>query len=394
MKNIRYVNSGLFLVTLICLVTVLTFVIIFAVGRINNIRTLTERQETLPIMVTIDDGDYKLVSAQLMLINVNTKSVAMLDIPPYLAAVLNNDDLDRVDRSYNDANIEVYLSEVSKLVNLPINWYLRLPGNNIEQLVDLLGGIRMFILGESGVIQSVPSGEVILDGRKILNYIDYYRNNDNSDIAVDNLQQFFERFIISLKERRQDLTNPTMMRYFMRLVDTNLNRQEIATLLDILVTLESERFSAWKTQGNLRSVRVNDQRELLLFPYFSGRWLEDTLLQIQASLQSDDSDAALGDSISLSILNGTELSGLARRTKLLFEQYGFEVSRIGDAESNEIANTIIYDHGTNAGAAQRVAQIIQATLIEEQPLIDTDNSSSPDITLILGSDFDGLYVRN
>ncbi len=394
MKSIRNVNSGLFLVALIFLVTVLTVGIILVVGRINNIRALTERQETLPIMVTIDDGDHQLVSAQLMLINVNTRSVAMLDLPPYLAAVLNNDDLDRVDRSYNDTNIEDYLSEVSKLVNLPINWYLRLPGKNIEQLVDLLGGIRMFILGESGVIQSVPSGEVVLDGRKILNYIDYNHNNDDSDIAVDNLQQFFERFIISLKERRQDLSNPNVMRYFVRLIDTNLNRQEIATLLDILATLESERFSAWKTQGNLRSVRVNDQRELLLFPYFSGKWLEDTLLQIQASLQNDDLDTVLGSSINLSILNGTELSGLARRTKLLFEQYGFEVNRIGDAESNEIAKTIIYDHGTNAGAAQKVAQIIQATLIEEQLPIDSETSGSPDVTLILGNDFDGLYVRN
>ena len=394
-NKIRTIDTGLFLVILICLITILTVGAILVVGRIDNIQALVESQDTLSILITADDIDHQLISSQLMLININTQSVAMLDLPPYLAAVLKNDNLDRVDRFYNDGNIKEYIAEISELTNMPINHYLRLPGSNLEKIADLIGGIRMFILGETDIIQSIPSGEVVLDGRKVVSYAEHYSNSDDREVAADNLQQLLERLVLTLAEERQHFDDPTVLRYFMRLIDTNLNRQEISSLLDIFYTLDTERYSSWKTQGNLRSVRINDERELLLFPHFGGRWLEETLDQIQTSLAEDPEGVLVGSAVSLRILNGTELSGLARRTKLLFEQYGFEVSRIGDAESNEIERTIIYDHGNNSGAAEKIAEIIQATRIEKQILENVDDQNEvPDVTLVLGSDFDGLYVRN
>ena len=345
MKNKRSFDSGIVLIALICLTTFVTGAVILVVGRVDNIRTLAESQEIVPVLITIDDEEQNLVSSQLMLINVSAQSAAMLDLPPYLAAVYGDNNLDRVDRPYNRGDIDGYLATVSGLLDFQVNNYLRLPGANLEKIIDLMGGVRMFILGNSDPINAIPSGEVVLDGRKMVNFIDFYSGDVDRDAAIDNLQQFWERFILTISEKSQYLTHATVMRYFSRLVDTNLNRQELSSLFGVVASVRGENYNIWKTQGNLRSVRIDDQRELLLFPYFSGRWLQETLVQIQTNLSESAQERLTGESINVVILNGTDLNGLARRTKLLLEQYGFEVSRIGDAGSTEIENTVIYDHG-------------------------------------------------
>ncbi|MFW6339163.1 MAG: LytR C-terminal domain-containing protein, partial [Alkalispirochaetaceae bacterium] len=92
----------------------------------------------------------------------------------------------------------------------------------------------------------------------------------------------------------------------------------------------------------------------------------------------------------LEILNGTTTSGLARRTKQLFEGYGYDVVSFANAESDQIRNTVIIDRRGRPERSKRVADIIRA----ERIVTDVASAESEaDVTIVLGRDFDGTFVR-
>ena len=93
--------------------------------------------------------------------------------------------------------------------------------------------------------------------------------------------------------------------------------------------------------------------------------------------------------MTLQILNGTTVQGLARRTATLFEGFGYEVVSIGNAESDQEEYTRIIDRRGDPERAQNVARIIHCTRVES--LMDSDPPA--DITIILGRDFDGRYCK-
>src|SRR5690606_17575458 len=93
--------------------------------------------------------------------------------------------------------------------------------------------------------------------------------------------------------------------------------------------------------------------------------------------------------ISVEILNGTRVNGLARRTNDLLVNYGLQVLRYGNAEEQDVERTQVIYH-TSIHAAEQVAGLIRAETIIPGTSGGVDG---PDVTVILGRDFDGWYVR-
>jgi hypothetical protein len=93
--------------------------------------------------------------------------------------------------------------------------------------------------------------------------------------------------------------------------------------------------------------------------------------------------------IRLEILNGTDVSGLATRTAELYRSYGFDVVAVGNAQSNEVEQTLVVDRVGSEVFARRTADIVRAPTVESEP----DPQAAVDVTVILGKDFDGRYVR-
>mgnify|MGYP006303594947 FL=1 len=131
--------------------------------------------------------------------------------------------------------------------------------------------------------------------------------------------------------------------------------------------------------------------EELLFPHFEGEWLRQSVRQVRENLASIDAVRDEAIVVRLEILNGTTVSGLARRTKELYENYGFDVVSFGNAESNDVEETVILNRSDDPGIADRVADIIGADIVRAER--EEGIEYSVDATIILGKDFDGTIVR-
>ena len=96
--------------------------------------------------------------------------------------------------------------------------------------------------------------------------------------------------------------------------------------------------------------------------------------------------------LTLEILNGTKIAGLARRTREIYQSFGFDVVSYGNAETQDIERTVIIDRKGDREGAARVASVIKCNNIVSG-LSAYGSQKNADFTIVLGGDFDGRYCK-
>ncbi|HUX14639.1 MAG TPA: LytR C-terminal domain-containing protein, partial [Spirochaetia bacterium] len=241
----------------------------------------------------------------------------------------------------------------------------------------------------------LPAGNVTFDGSKVETYLTYEdpgaqtESNQNID-RFERERKIMQAFLKGLGQNSAYLTNDHVFPFLSAEVSTNMDGRAMKSFIREMSHMD-ERMVSQRVLGDLKTVEGSTGNEKLLFPYFEGQLLKDAVRQVQASLSSQDMAFADVGNLKLQILNGTAIPGLAARTKELYQSYGFQNVLVGNAVSTSSEKTMIIDHKGNQAAAQRVADIIRARNIVKQPADPTN--PDVDVTVVLGNDFDGWYVK-
>jgi hypothetical protein len=258
--------------------------------------------------------------------------------------------------------------------------------------VDLVGGLPVFVTdlpNEGPDAVRIPNGDVVLDGAKAIAYLSYRSESERDRERIARQQ----KLVVSLLERIGDahdvLRHRDAGRIFAATMTTNIDRAAFASLAAQLDALENDRMITRQIEGVNRRVDTDGDEEILLFPHQEGRWLKESVRQVVENLASQESVRDENIVIRLEILNGTDITGLASRTAELYRSYGFDVVAVGNAQSSDVEETLVVDRVGNDVFARRTADIIRAPAIESA----TDGQAVVDVTVILGKDFDGRYVR-
>ena len=138
-------------------------------------------------------------------------------------------------------------------------------------------------------------------------------------------------------------------------------------------------------------VNLLSQNRSTWVPYYDGKLLRETVGRIGETLARSD---AFGDeslTVNVEILNGTSVNGMASRTAQIYRNYGFRISSVKNAERDDYERTVVLDRRGNTEAARRVAELIRCEQIHSG--VDDNRDETVDVTIILGKDFDGRYVK-
>ena len=386
-------SVALFLL-LIVLAIVVTGSLLYLRLRTDDIATTLENEETLRLLVVAHDEARPILSF-LLFFNPETQRAAVLDIPPDVGGVMRS--LGRVDEiagTFDPEAPERYLQEVEHLTDLEVPYVLVFSREQLAGFIDLLGGMEMFVItdyreldGDDPIL--LPSGNVHLDGEKSIQYLTVSVEGESDLEAIGRRQTFVQSFLGAIREQSEFLRHPEVVPVRRGLYDANFDVRAQNTLIGALQGLDSQRLVRRRVQGTYRTVVVEGDSKRLLFPHFEGQWLKQSVRQIEQSLATLDEVESDTIIIALEVLNGTGTTGLARRTSELYEDYGFEVVRFGNAESNQVERTIVVDRRGVGDLAERVAQVIRA----ERIVTEVQPESDVDVTVILGRDFDGSIVR-
>lgn len=334
------------------------------------------------------------VTFEVVVINVAKKRAALMNIPGNLGIfneTLNK--MDAIETLYKEQELSLLISKISNLIDSELIFYLDLTEEKISNLVDLLGGVEVFIpnpvnLSDLNGYVLLPSGTVLLDGDKILSYINYSQPHESWLESSERLHRLHQGLFKRFSEYYSLLEVGTVKSYLFNLVGTNLSKDGLTMLVSIFSSIDVERMIFQNALG--KPQKVNGRG--LLFPFFDGELIRETISQIKQTLASGDTYSNEDILPALEILNGTKVSGLARRATALFQSYGYDVLRIDNAERDDYQKTAIVERRGKLDSAIRIAELINC----HAAYTETDFGGDPDvdITIMLGGDFDGRRCKN
>ena len=336
------------------------------------------------------------------------KRGAMFDIPPETGLIIQS--LSRtatVESLYREKGEEAFRQEIESLAGTAIPFYLVISFDDFAMLADLLSGLNVFIPTPVDVYMSqqeepdaapsledrvlLPSGSVNLDGDKLRLYMTYTSPDDGEDAATLRRQHAVMAFLRALNDNASLAFSRNVFPIISSCFASNVSKASFKTLLTALSQIDVERLSPRQMRG---SVRLVDGEEML-FPFYDGDLFKQTISQTFSSFLSENSDE-FERTYAIEVLNGTATSGLARRTAELYQGFGYDVVRVGNAPSTDYEETIIIDRIGSSTVASAVAQAIRCENIETAPVDDDSTASATeytvDFTVILGNDFNGRYV--
>lgn len=396
MRSVKIDRSIFFLFIILAVLVVATVILVFAM-RNNPARDALSGDNLLKVLVVLEEEGTP-ISTNLIAYYPGTKRAAMFDIPGETGLIIRSlGRVDRIDAVYVENGMDAYRQEIERLTGIDIPFSIAFDLDQFSRITDYLSGLTVFIPTEIDLIDGetrvlLPSGAVTLDGDKIRTYITYMDELDQDGENSARKQRALLAFFRALNDNSGMVFSSDVFPVLYRNMDTNLRQDTLRRLLQELYSIDSERLVPQRITGSLRVV---DGKQLL-FPFYDGQLLKDIIRQTLGGLASEDA-AAQERIYALEILNGTGKQGLAARTAALYQSFGFDVIRVGNADSRDYSNTVIVDRIGNARVAEIIAHIIQCEAIRStSPDEDSGDmygtEAIVDYTIILGEDFNGRYV--
>ena len=382
------------------------------------------------------EGSYLTDTIILASLEPSTKKVAMVSIPRDLAVTIENIGLRKINNVNAFAEVQkegsgglAVSQAVSDLLNIPIDYYVRVDFEGFTNIVDHMDGVNIYVentlddysypvMGreEAEPYESrfehlhIEKGWQTMDGGLALKYARsrHAGGIEGSDFARAKRQQ---KVIEAVKDK--SLSKYTLFRPDVILnilneleghVDTNLQLWEMIKLWNLFKDTTSDKIINKVLDNSPNGLLVDTISEdgaYILIPK-SGDFteLQYFVYNIFSDAPKEERTKVSEERATIEIRNGTWINGLASQVALDLEKYGFTVIRIGNSSKQNFQKTVIYDltygekmksltilkNKTDANVAFGLPEWLIDDLQKE--LNNESNPEQPDFIIILGQEAD------
>ncbi|RLC38973.1 hypothetical protein DRH27_00935 [Candidatus Falkowbacteria bacterium] len=382
------------------------------------------------------EGGYLTDTIMIASLDIKTKKIALISIPRDLAVPAEDRGWIKINHinAYAEAEAQnsggLAISQaVSDVFAIPIDYYIRLDFDGFVNIVDELGGLNVQVENTlddysypvMGMEEAEPyearyehlhveEGWQKMDGDLALKFARSRHGirGEGSDFARAKRQQKIleaaKNKILSMSVLFKPKMISDIISQYNEHVSTNLKIWEIIKLWDLFKDVDKEHIINKVIDNGpngLLTESISEKGAYILSPR-SGDFAE-----IQYFINSIFSDAPEEDKIMVSderatveVRNGTWINGLASKTALDIEKYGFIVVRIGNSTRQNFEKSVIYDltygekmesltilkNKTNAN----ISFSLPDWLVEEisNELENEKSPIQPDFILVIGRDAD------
>ncbi len=358
--------------------------------RVDPITDALKKGQPVNTLVVVSSGETA-VFFEVFLYNPSTRKGTLYHVPANVGGVIESlAKVDGLDALYRRGSTAALQKKVEGLLGAPVQCVLDIGTAEAVRLVDLTGGLELFIPNPVDVTQAgrrilLPSGSVTLDGDKALDFLLYEDPLETDVDRVGRQQKFVQALLKSLGRSRVLLSHRGPFRMARGLVRAAVPPRALASLFAELARCDFERVILSRVLGTTRTVDGRD----LLFPHQEGDLLRAAVQQALAANASSEFVPPEDLTVTVQVLNGTDTPGLANRVREVFRGYDLDVLPPGNADKDSYAHTVVYDRKGRPEEAKKVADLIRCTRVST--LVDPQADPSVDVTVILGKDFDGRY---
>lgn len=292
----------------------------------------------------------------LLQLDPDDKSIKILSIPKDSQVVIPEIGLEKISLANARGGVSLAARVVSRtLNNVPIDRYVRITTSAFRELVDLLGGVEVFVPQRMLYKDSTQQLEIDLQpGWQTLNgqqaeQFARFRDFQVGDITRVQRQQLL---MVALRDR---LTSPTVLPRLPQLIrsiqnyaDTNISIEEMLTLVNFAVELEPENLQMVLLPGNLSTLSRDPSsywldtagQDRVMGEYFNMRAIG--VPQKPRSLNT----------LNIAVQNASGQPNLEQRVAKYLKQRGFEnVYIVSDWNDVQRQTEIIIQRGDTEAAA-------------------------------------------
>ena len=317
------------------------------------------------------------------------KSVRMLSIPRDTQVEIPGVGVEKI----NDANVEggpaLAARVVSRTLNdVPIDRYVRVTTEAFRELVDLVGGVEVFVPYPMKYVDVTQNLNIDLEqGWQTLNgdqaeQFARFRKDQNGDIGRVQRQQSL------LKALRQRLVSPTVLprlpeaiRVMQQYVDTNLSLEEMLALVGFGLKLETDDFKMVLLPGRFSAPNEYVASYWIMDPAGRDRVMREYFQQNSEWSSSDISSSV--NHVRVAIQNATDDPELSYRVaKYLAEKDFHNVYILQDWPDHLRQTQIIVQQG-DLEAAATLKKVLGLGKVEASSTGDIDS----ELTIRLGEDW-------
>ena len=289
-------------------------------------------------------------------------------------------------------------------LGVPIHHYARLNFTAFEQLVDLIGGIDVYV--EEEIADStypdeaygydplyIPAGWQHFNGEMALKYA-RTRHSAGGDFDRAKRQQ---QVLLAVFEQvtRLDLLPqlapraPELWQTLQGAVVTDLTLDQVIALTQLASEVESEDIRYVVIDEHYTQFWETPDGQQVLIPLRDRmRELRDYIFTTEAPLPqlADDPAARLeAEAATIEVLNGTATAGLAALTADYLQQQGLQVGHTDNADRSDYAESLIIVYTGKTYTAEYVVQLLDLPLTAV--VHGADPNAEYDLSVIVGADY-------
>ncbi|MGI5838188.1 MAG: LCP family protein [bacterium] len=339
-------------------------------GKGNVIKGVAARSDTI-MLATVD---------------MEEKEVSLLSIPrDTKVRIPGRSGHDKMNAAHAYGGPMLALQTAEELFDIPVHYYIRTNVAGFSEIIDILGGVNIYVEKDmyypdpwQDLVIDLKKGQQTLDGDKAMQYVRY--RSDGDDLTrIHRQQKFMTALADKMLKPATLLRIPNLMNEITKYITTNMEPADMLRLANLAVGMNKENIQMEVMPGYPNNYAAGEDGGI-------SYWIPDkTKVTRLMDKVYRDIDAEANSAIKIEILNGTNRSGLAANLSEYLVSKGFTVINTGNADNNKYELTKVIDRTGDNGKIEALAKVFgQGRLFHEEAA-----ESGADITIIIGSDYEG-----
>lgn len=323
------------------------------------------------------------------------KSISLLSIPRDTKVEIPGIRFSKINEANARGGVALATRLVSSMLNnASIERYVRVSSSAFRELVDLLGGVEVFVpraMSYKDTAQklkiNLAQGWQTLNGEQAEQFA-RFRNDGLGDIGRIGRQQ---SLIQSLRNRLASpsvvVRLPQIVRLMQKYVDTNLNFEEILTIANFGLQLERDNFKmvmlpgrSSSEQGDLRSYWILDvaRRDRIMTQYF-----KQSVPDFAQGRFANPSQSVSPANLKIAVQNASSNPKITQKVAAFLRKQGFSnISAVKDWPDKQRQSQIIVQQGD-----LEAANLLQKALGDGKIEASSTGEIDSDLTLRIGEDW-------
>ncbi|MFW6082419.1 MAG: LCP family protein [Chloroflexota bacterium] len=363
-----------------------------------------------------EEGAFRTDTMMVLTLDPVSKTAGMLSIPRDLWVPIPGYGVGRINTAHVLGQLNNHpgggpalaVETVEANLGIPIHYHVRVDFNAFVEVIDRLGGIDITVAEEIDDPKypshdpadpygydplHIEAGQHHFDGEMALKYA-RTRHSSGGDFDRAERQQEVLKSVFA-KVTRVDMLStllaqaPQMWSTFQGSVETDLTLDKIVALARLTNEIDEDNVrTGIIDEESTLFYETEDGQQVLIPVRDKMRELRDELFTSTAysdDVEDDRRKPIEEEAATIEVLNGTLRPGLAADVADILREGGLRVNRTGNAERQDVQESLVVAHAEKLYTAQYVAELLD--LPESAIVPGYEPGAEYDVSVVLGADY-------